>query len=76
MGAPAQLGTPSCLAQPGAVCSGAMISSGAPRQMLAWLLGEEESPHLATVPALAVLAPPMHPVVPHEGWLGREESLW
>lgn len=44
--------------------------------MLAWLLGEEESPHLATVPALAVLAPPMHPVVPHEGWLGREESLW
>lgn len=36
---------------------------------LAWA-----GPHLSTVPTLAVLAPPVYPMVPHEGWLAEERS--
>lgn len=31
--------------------------------------GEWVGPHLPTVPTLAILASPVYPVVPHEGWL-------
>lgn len=36
---------------------------------LAWA-----GPHLPTVPTLAILAPPVYPMVPHEGWLAEERS--
>lgn len=36
---------------------------------LAWV-----EPHLPAVPTLAVLASPVYPVVPHEGWLAEERS--
>lgn len=34
----------------------------------------QAQPHLPAVPTLAVLAPPVYPVVPHEGWLAEERS--